>query len=235
LFENTADENSAFGARSLESNTTGTGNTAIGTDSLGVNTIGVENTAVGNYALGQFDSGSYNTAIGARAMSQAGLTGGGNIQIGGMTAAGVYSPCFSLATTHLNRIVLGSASVTDAHINVPWTVTSDSRDKIGFGVVPHGLDFVSKLDPVSYQFRANRTTEEANGPKRYGFKAQDILALEGEDPVIINAEDPELLRMNETQMIPVLVNAIKELRVMVEKLKDENAKLTKRIDTLENK
>ena len=59
--------------------------------------------------------------------------------------------------------------------------------------------------------------------------------MEGEDPVIIDAEDPESLRMNETQMIPVLVNAIKELRVMVEKLKDENAKLTKRIDILENK
>lgn len=128
---------------------------------------------------------------------------------------------------------MGSSAVTIANIKVGWTTTSDLRDKTGFGVVPHGLDFVSKLDPVSYKFRVNRTTEQTSGPKRYGFKAQDVLGLEGQDPVIINAEDPELLMINETQMIPVLVNAMKELKSMIEELQIKNDELVTRILALE--
>jgi hypothetical protein len=47
---------------------------------------------------------------------------------------------------------------------------------------------------------------------RYGFKAQDVLALEGDTPVIVDAEDLEKLRFNDQSMLAVLVNAIKELK-----------------------
>ena len=47
---------------------------------------------------------------------------------------------------------------------------------------------------------------------RYGFKAQEILALEGANPVIIDNEDSEKLRMTDTYMIPILVKAIQELK-----------------------
>jgi hypothetical protein len=54
---------------------------------------------------------------------------------------------------------------------------------------------------------------------RYGFSAQDILALEGNEPIIINADDPENLKYNDAYMTTVLVNAIKELSAQVEELK----------------
>jgi hypothetical protein len=51
-----------------------------------------------------------------------------------------------------------------------------------------------------------------HGDVRYGFKAQDILALEGDNPVIIDTEQPEHLKYKGEHLVPVLVNAIKELK-----------------------
>ena len=150
-----------------------------------------------------------------------------------MTAAGNYSPVTTL-TNQVNNIVLGSSAVTNARIKVSWTVVSDVRDKTEFGTVPHGLAFIGQVNPISYRFKVDRQSAQADGPKRYGFSAQDILALEGENSVIIDSGDPGSLCMNETQMIPVLVNAVKELKSLVEGLQNKNAELEARIVALES-
>jgi hypothetical protein len=54
-----------------------------------------------------------------------------------------------------------------------------------------------------------------HGDKKYGFLAQDILALEGSDPVIINNQDKDSLKYIGSHLIPILVNAIKELSTKV--------------------
>jgi len=55
----------------------------------------------------------------------------------------------------------------------------------------------------------------------YGFKAQDILSLEGSDNVIIDNEQPEHLKYKGEHLVPVLVNAIKELKARIEVLENE--------------
>ena len=119
---------------------------------------------------------------------------------------------FFALTNESNRVVFGSTTVTNAYIQVAWTAVSDVRDKTNFAPVPHGLDFVNQLNPIQYQFRTDRQSEETNGPVRYGFKAQEVLALEGANPVIIDNENSEKLRMTDTYMIPILVKAIQELK-----------------------
>jgi hypothetical protein len=119
---------------------------------------------------------------------------------------------------------MSSTAVTNAYIQVAWTVVSDERDKTNFDLVPHGLDFVKQLNPVAFQFKESRDSDTPHGPVRYGFKAQDILALEGDDnAVIIDNENPDKLRYNGEALVPVLVNAIKELAA-------ENAALKARLD-----
>jgi hypothetical protein len=93
--------------------------------------------------------------------------------------------------------------------------------------VPHGLDFVNQLNPVSFNFKKDRDTEIPHGNKRYGFLAQDILALEGDDNVIIDNEQPDKLKYQGEALVPVLVNAIKEL-------KTQNEDLKSRIEALES-
>ena len=110
---------------------------------------------------------------------------------------------------------MGSTSVTNAYIKVAWTVTSDARDKTNFAPVPHGLDFVQQLQPTAYQFKVDRETDVATGIVRYGFKAQDVLELEGDNPVIVDNEDDSHLRLNESSLTPILVNAIQELSAEV--------------------
>jgi len=124
-------------------------------------------------------------------------------------------------TTQNNRGVFGNNGITHAYVKVAWTVTSDARDKTNFGTVPHGLDFVNQLEPVSFQFKKSREDDTPHGDLRYGFKAQDIMALEGDNPVIIDNEFEESLKYKGEHLVPVLVNAIKELSARVKELEDE--------------
>jgi hypothetical protein len=229
--------NTAVGYNCLNSNTNGTGNTAMG-QSAGYSTTGFQNcyfgnqagysatgTGNGNCALGSITltgmtSGAYNIALGYASGGQI-TSGSGNIVIGSVNGAGATGiPAYNI-TTENNYISLGSTYVTNAYIQVAWTVVSDARDKTNFGAVPHGLDFVSQLNPVSYQFKMSREDDTPNGNVRYGFKAQDVLALEGDNSVIIDAENPDKLYYNSDSLVPVLVNAIKELKAEIDALKFE--------------
>ena len=202
--------NTAIGAFTLNGQSaTGNANTAVGSSAMFFNDTGSKNTAIGASALNSNTTGSYNVAIGGAALSSS--NGSGNTAINPYTSTGSNSPAFSI-TTQDNRISMGSTSVTNAYIQVAWTVVSDARDKTNFAEVPHGLDFVINLKPTAYRYKENRESAEGRGPVRYGFKAQEVLALEGDNPVIVDAEDSEKLRFNDQSMIAVLVKAIQELK-----------------------
>jgi hypothetical protein len=182
----------------------GSYNTAIGSYSQASNVSGERNVAVGLSALNVNTSGSYNVAIGNSSLGSS--TGSANLEI----RSGNF-PAFNI-TNQNNYISLGSSQSTMAYIKIAWTITSDARDKMNFGDVPHGLEFVTKLKPVSYQHKLSREEEVAHGPVRYGFLAQDILELEPDGSVIIDANDPESLRLTESNLFAVLVKAIQELK-----------------------
>jgi hypothetical protein len=110
------------------------------------------------------------------------------------------------------------------YIATAWTVTSDIRDKaVVANCVPHGLSFVTKLNPITYRLKSSRDDAEPHSetPPRYGFSAQDILAIEGTPSIIIDSSDPDKLKYTESSLIPVLVNAIKELTTRVEELENK--------------
>lgn len=218
-FCSTGSNNTAIGSNA-QYGTTGNSYsycTSVGAYSMWKPTTGNYNSAFGSESMYAITSGSNNLALGRQ--SAYGLTtGSGNIMVGGITSGNVYSPVFALVTES-NRLVMGSTAVTNAYVQVAWTVVSDARDKTNFAPVPYGLDFVSKLEPTSYQFTVSREDPTPVGIVRYGFKAQDIMALEGDNPVIIDAEDPEKLKFNSDSLIPVLVNAIKELKTELDLLK----------------
>jgi hypothetical protein len=248
--------NTAVGNNALRTNDVGSSNTALGYNALQDSLSAEYNTAIGESALNNTITGGSNTAVGYRSMINvksgqntalgygslgnafADITGGTNIGIGYNTGGSLTSGAGNIiihsgttavfnVTTTSNRIVMGTTAATNAYIQVAWTVVSDVRDKMNFGSVPHGLDFVNQLNPISYQFKNERDAEVPvpHGPVRYGFKAQDILALEGDQPIIIDAEDPEKLRYNGEALVPVLVNAVKELSAKVDQLQAQLAAL----------
>lgn len=225
--------NAALGRDALATLTTGSFNVAIGSGSQtafqaannnvsigatamagsGGPSTGSDNTAIGTAAMAIVSTGSYNVAIGESSCAHV-TSGSGNTDINPLTSAGAFAPAFDISTQN-NRISLGSTAVTNAYVQVAWTVVSDARDKTNFAPVPHGLEFVNALNPTAYQYTLSRDDQTPNGPVRYGFKAQDVLALEGDSPVIVDAEDAEKLRFNDQSLIAVLVNAVKELSTTV--------------------
>lgn len=219
-FNSSGSCNTAIGASSLCDNVSGSANMGFGFQALRSNTTGDYNAAFGFNTL-YSNNGSYNTALGNEAGCNI-STGCGNIVIGSYTAGGVFSPVCSL-TSQSDRVVMGSTAVTNAYIQVAWQVISDARDKNVEGAVPHGLEFVNALKPVAYRFKKSRENPISHGPVRYGFLAQDILALEGEPGVIIDDTNPEKLSLQGESLIPVLVNAIQELT-------KENQELRSRLD-----
>jgi hypothetical protein len=224
-YQTSAVENTCVGVKSLFRNNTGGGNVAVGFEAargdMSITVVGTYNTAIGHKSLHNFVGGSHNVAIG----HQAGVnvtSGSGNFIAGSVNSGGTYQPVLNI-TTESDRVVIGHTSTTNAYIQVAWTVNSDARDKMNFSPVPHGLDFINQLQPTAYQFKVDRGTEEPKGPVRYGFKAQDILAIEGDDPVIIDTEDADRLKMSSDHLLPILVKAIQELSA-------ENASLNARLD-----
>ena len=213
VLNTTGNFNTASGHDALLRNTTGTSNTASGKNALLNNTTGVNNTALGTSAMRNNSTGGQNLGVGVNAL-ETNTTGSGNTAINPQNASGSYTPVFN-PTTQDNRFCMGSTAVTNAYIQVAWTVVSDERDKAEFAPVPHGLDFVNQLKPTAYKYKKSREDEVGHGMLRYGFKAQDVLAIEGDNPVIVDNEDSEKLRMVETSLIPVLVNAINELTARV--------------------
>lgn len=219
-------QNVAIGTLSLRSNVSNSFNTAVGYGSaeytVGANNVcvgvfagsncGFDNVAIGNRAL-QYSYGSNNIGIGNT--SSGSTSGNNNIVIGQGT------PVFAITGATSNHIVMGSSTATNAYIKVAWTVVSDARDKTNFAAIPHGLEFVKQLKPTAYQFKVSRNSDTTNGGVRYGFKAQDIAAIEPE-AVIVDTTNPEKLYYNESNLIPVLVKAIQELSAEVERLKNAN-------------
>lgn len=92
--------NTAVGAKSLQSTTTGVNNVALGNTALNQNTSGFSNNAVGSFALRSNTTGSYNTAMGEDAL-------GSNVVGNANTALGFEAGVFA---TGSNNVFLGRAA-----------------------------------------------------------------------------------------------------------------------------
>jgi hypothetical protein len=202
LFSNTTGfNNTASGFNALFSNTTGGDNTASGLDALLNNTTGAENTTSGAGALFSNTTGVGNIASGFGALMN-NTTGSGNIAVGGAagftnatgssntfigTRADVFADGITNGTAlgngavlfQSNSIVLGNRSISAIFADVSISLLSDRRRKKDIRALDAdlGLDFIEKLEPVSYRFNNGDETE------RYGFVAQD---LEGALPAALH-------------------------------------------------
>ena len=186
------------------------------------------NIALGQFAMQRSGCSSCNIVIGRCAGLRVGCSGlaCNNVLIGNGAGTneciGGYLGLVNVTGTCSNMIVHGNCCNVCALIKIGWSIVSDCRDKSCFSCVPHGLDFVRALEPKEYRFRSNgRLNDDVEEKKRYGFLAQDVLALEGDDPVVVSNDNTQSLKMTESHLIPILVNAIKELANRVEAL--ENA------------
>jgi hypothetical protein len=199
-----------------------TGNTnwtAVGAPSNIPGTKFVKNSvaATGNGNAVPYNQSPDNcVAVGVGALSA--CFGDNNVGVGYFSGADSWINI----TSQNNTVVIGNTNTAVAYVRVAWSFSSDARDKNVLGSCPHGLDFINNLKPVKFTRKTSRTDDTPSGIERYGFLAQDILALEGNDSVIIDKSNEDSLMFNDASLTPVIVNAIQEMY----------NKLTSEIDSL---
>ena len=225
--------NTAVGSNALGLMTTGASNTAVGYNALGDGTVtGNNNVAVGHQTLEVVTSGATNTGLGQGAGKNL-TTGSNNIFIGydsGTTASPAHQ------TTGSNIVVIGDNNITHSYIKVDWTVTSDGRDKTDIEPFNHGLSWINKLNPVTYRWdnRSNYDDGKPDGSKKgsqlnVGLIAQDELEVEkehgyGDTPdnmLVSHVGEDGNYGMQYSKLVPILINAVKELSAKVEELESK--------------
>jgi len=230
--------NTAVGYEAGKDLTTGTGNVFIGSGAGDDVVDAHHNTVVGQAAM-TADAGDQNTVMGQSAMNVgtgehntvlgyfAGgqlSTGSRNLIIGHESGSNLFSNGLFQCTTHDDRIILGTTEATNAYIEVAWTVVSDARDKTSITDIPVGLNLLNELRPVSYQMKKSREDDTPVGRTRYGFLAQEVMEIEGDNPVIVDDEEDELLKMTTDNLVAVLVKSVQELSAKVEDLENNKCK-----------
>jgi hypothetical protein len=171
----TGSANAATGIEALYTNTTGDGNTADGYYTLFSNTTGNYNTASGFVALSH-NNENYNTAFGAytlyrttasRYNTAVGYNAGGNFDngwnnvfLGGNTDVngdGYYNVIAigqGTVCTDVSQVTIGNGSTATYRAYANWTNISDGRFKKNIKENVPGLEFINKLQPITYTLDA---------------------------------------------------------------------------------
>ena len=266
----TASNNVAVGSGCLSSNTTGLENVAVGRLALNANIIGSYCTAVGkdaiklstadsNTSIGCFSgeattTGAQNTYVGQYA-GWNNVTGSNNIFIGRDATANGSDPD--------NQIVLGVSCTAFGNnyftfgrpsnrvynsftTNASWTQSSDVRLKTNIQNDILGLDFICKLKPRTYQWKAsneipeeltNHYSEENNKDTEVvmnGFIAQEVKeALDAVGNPVFNGwsvEPDGTQAISREMFILPLVKAIQELKAVVDTQATKIAELEAQIN-----
>ena len=132
-------DNIGMGCYSLTNNTTGGNNVALGNQALSSNISGNDNVAIGNWTFMNITAGNRNTVVGTRAgISHDNLTNATAIGYGAMA-------------TESNQVFIGNHDVTSIRSYAHLTTISDARVKKNIKEDVPGLDFINKLQPVTYE------------------------------------------------------------------------------------
>ena len=241
----TSAKNVAVGKNSLEI-CTGASNTALGEASGAMISSGGHNTAIGRQALGKDSvgvTGDTNTAIGSGTGND--VTSGANNSFLGYDSGDANSPSGSI-TTQSNVICLGNNSTQYLYCATSTITTSDARDKTDVVDFTHGLNFVNQLRPVTYKWdrrswytAPDGTSDDIlnatpDGSKKtpyieIGFIGQEVQGIEKslgysnsrDDELVVHTnQDSTTVNLKYERIVPILVNAIKELSSRIEQLEN---------------
>ena len=139
----------------------------------------------------------------------------GNIGIGTTTPADKLSVAGIVAPSADNTYTLGK---NGARWSAVWSAngviqTSDERLKTNILPLEYGLKEVIELNPVRYNWK-----EDPNDHPKIGLLAQEVKKLIPE--VVAGDENKEMLGMNYAELVPVLVNAVKDQQVQIDAIQN---------------
>ncbi|MDF1696766.1 MAG: tail fiber domain-containing protein [Saprospiraceae bacterium] len=191
--------------------------------------------AIGHNAVSAGNVGENSTFLGASTLSTLGYDN--------QMALG-----YNASTSAANQVRIGNASVNSIGGYDNWTNVSDARFKNDVREDVVGLDFINGLQPVTYELdRASIATFNGqdhevteDGIRHSGFIAQDVETLTKE----LNYEFSGLSKPNNekdhyglkyAEFVVPLVQAVKELKNIVDEKQSQIDSLEARLSALESK
>jgi hypothetical protein len=216
----------AIGSTALFNYASGYETVALGRASMEQSTSGDGNTAVGQATLYR-TTGNFNTAIGYRA----GWANSANNNTTGANNAFFGNEAVGASATASNVITLGNSSIATIRAQVTTiTSLSDIRDKTNVMPLNYGIDFIKKLNPVSFDW--DMRDGGKIGISEIGFIAQELQQAQIDSqiniPNLVSDINPDKLEASYGVLIPIMVKALKEQQTLIDELKQ-------RILNLENK
>ncbi len=247
---NTGISNIVIGGGTGTGITNSSSNILIGNAAGPLFNAGSSNIIIGNSAMTRPETYSNNVAIGHNTLFLAGLggttceentaigvgAGGTTYRSGSNNTILGYDADTSAASVD-NEFTLGNSSVATLRCAVTSiTSLSDARDKTDIKDLSYGVDFIKSLTPREFTWNnrpeirvvrdedGNETEKEIEsknkGKKDFGFVAQEVQALDNDTLRLIYNSNPEKLEMSYGKLVPILVQAVKELTARLEALEN---------------
>lgn len=217
------------------------GNTFLGANSGYKTSTGSNNVFIGRQAGFNNVTGTKNIFIGYRAGYSE--TGSNKLYIhnstGGSTTALIYGE-FDSQKLRINASVgidiapdLNYSLTTAGLIKVVSTIyTSDKKYKSNINTLNNSLQRIIKMRGVSYNWKINEYPEmKFENTIQFGLIAQELETIE---PSLVKTDANGNKAINYTQIIPILIESIKEQQSIINKQNTSIDDLNKKIDLLIN-
>ena len=255
-----ANNNVVAGSNAMYAVTTASENVVIGAEAMFQSTLitGNRNVAIGFQTLFNTTSGSDNIALGRSTLFN-NATGSGNIAIGsssgtiGNALTNTIAIGQSVQVNASNLVRIGNTNNTNIGGYGAWQNFSDKRIKNDIKSNVPGLEFITKLVPVTYhidQEKLNKilgsTIKVTNKDNELhsGFLAQDVEAIAKAISYEFDGVKSAggVYSIGYAQFVVPLVKAVQEQQSQIETLREENKKLqnlldgiSRRLETVEKK
>src|SRR5436190_12705146 len=220
LFLNTADDNTAYGYKALDSNAGGFFNTAVGDEALQTNMGGGGNTAVGYFALHN-STGGGNIAIGVGVGTNL-TAGNNNIYVGNVGAPGGESNTtrIGIAKTTQNTFIDGihGATIDPATALIVGvdasgklgTTASSRRFKDDIKPIDKASEAILSLKPVTFHYKT-----DVKATPCFGLIAEEVEKVSPE--LVVHDTDGKPYSVRYDQVNAMLLNEfLKEHKAFVE-------------------
>ena len=253
----TGSVNTGFGLQALYSNTTASNNTAVGYQALNsVQTAG-PNTAIGGRAL-YYNTTSSNTAIGYYAGFNI-TTGDSNVLVGDSAGGNLTTGYHGIYVGYnaqpssggsANEIVIGynttgkgsgtgyinpysGGNMYQGSNGATWSVTSDQRLKKNIVDNTEGLSIISQIRVRNFEYRTAEEVTELPAHSvidkqgvQLGVIAQELQEVCGD---CVKTESTGVMSVNQDNITWHMVNAIKDLKTIVDAQATEIAELKTKV------
>lgn len=177
------------------------------------------NSVLIGHCAGIGTNGSFHVGIGERALTNPALNSNTRdvFAIGCNSQASSANACLEL--------VLGNNQHNCIRANVTTiSGVSDCRDKSNIANIPHGIDFIKDLRPVTFEW--TRRDSSFSGVCDIGFIAQELQQVESthnstQYTRLVSTSNPDKLEATPHRTYPIVVKAIQDLSNKINRIREK--------------